>query len=162
MGSTPPPPPPPGDPAKADPNKIPAAKSPYPVLDLFPAGLHRPIIALAAEYQNRRYGGPNPNAPWYSDLLRDVGETLEVSDDVPGDVETLLVAIKSKPTATLTRGAHFKEIAEHCGVRKAKPRAREPTDFGAPFRPSHTTEDIRKVIGDRREPTARPRSYPAP
>jgi hypothetical protein len=101
-----------------NPNQIPKGKDTHHALDPFDAKVRQAAFELASAYQMRRYSGPNPSAPWYPGLLREIGNLLEVSKDLDADKAKLLDAIQSRPTATLPRDANFGDIAKHCGVKR--------------------------------------------
>ncbi len=116
----PPPPEPPQPPAEpqADPNRFPRARDAAETFHGFHNRLSQPCLEVAGEYQMRRYGGPNPSAPWYPILLREIASVLEVSDDLDRDRRKLIDTIRSPPQPQLRRDASFSQIAYFCGVKQ--------------------------------------------
>lgn len=91
------------------------------ILNHYPEQARKPSLQAAIAYQTRRYGSPNPNATWYSDLLREAGSVFEVHEDPQQALQKFLPVANSPPSLQLPRNATFSDLCIAAGIKK--PRA---------------------------------------
>lgn len=89
-------------------------------LESFPGEARQPALQSAIAYQTRRYGGPNPGATWYRDLLHEAGAVFEVQADPVQALEVFMTACRAPPTKDLPRNASYSRICEYCGLKKPR------------------------------------------
>lgn len=92
----------------------------------FPEEVRKPAVQAAIAYQTRRYGGPNPGASWYRELLREAASVLEVQPNLQDSLERFKTACLAKPTPALSRQATFSDIAISIGIKKPRAPNGEP------------------------------------